>query len=82
MNFETCEALLASIYITFDSRGVSVTKISPEFHEVEFCPELGISKICNKVGATFVMLHIRFGLLLSAIILDLVRYKDVKKLES
>ena len=59
-----------------------MNKLYPDFHKVEFCPELGISKICNKVGATFVMLHIRFGLLLSAIILDLVRYKDVKKLES
>ena len=49
---------------------------------MEFCPELGISKIWNKVGATFGTLHIRFGLLSSAIILDLVRYKDVKKMGS
>ena len=59
-----------------------MNKLYPDFHKVEFCPELGICKICNKVGATFGMLHIKFWLLLSAIILDLVRYKDVKKLES
>ena len=69
-------------YITCGSWGASVNILYPDFHKVEFCPELGISKIWNKVGATFGTLHIRFGLLSSAIILDLVRYKDVKKLES
>ena len=27
---------------------ITVTKISPDFHEVEFCPELGISKTNNQ----------------------------------